>query len=274
MTTNPTGVPAQNMKITIPLLIAWTVLLASCQSPTENKSFYSETIPASELAALRVMLDAGELSVAGSTADQIQFSSSTDCQVMIEQKTLVVDCQSSESGDIISLDLPSTLPLEIESYNARVILKDAIKSIQVKNTAGSTFLENFQGDAALRAGRGDITVNGGKGSLEFFSEHGSLNVSGFSGPTSMATIMGEILYQGGSASSFPINLEADHGSITALIPTSSSYQIRANTAAGEAVCLGGDFRQTTSGCLGTTGTGNEIFNIRTVSGRIEIQILP
>ncbi|MEJ2448993.1 MAG: DUF4097 family beta strand repeat-containing protein [Anaerolineales bacterium] len=262
------------MKRTIILLIAWTVLLASCQSPAENEPIHFETIPASELTAVRIRLDAGELSVEGSTADQIQFSSSTDCQVSREQKILVLDCQKSERSAIISLDLPSALSLEIESYNAQVILKNTINSIQVKNTAGSTFLENFQGEAALRAGQGDITASGGEGSLEIFSEHGSLKVSGFSGPTSMATIMGEILYQGEPALSFPINLEADHGSITALIPTSSSYQITANTAAGEAVCLGGDFRQTNSGCQGTTGAGDEIINIRTVSGRIEVRILP
>ncbi|MFL7814168.1 MAG: DUF4097 family beta strand repeat-containing protein [Anaerolineales bacterium] len=262
------------MRKLILLLMVGVGFLASCRQPTSDPPTYTYQIPTANLDIVSIFLDAGELSVAGSTSAEIRISSTTDCETETTGKTLEVDCQHMEKGDKISMDLPRSLELEIESYQANISLKGSVKTVQVKNTAGDNIWEDFVGNSSLWAGRGDISVKGGEGSLEMFSEHGSITVSGFNGVCSLATIMGNINFQAIYEGVSPINLESDHGTISALLPSNSNYRIRANTASGDVICLGGNLRLKDSGCQGSTGPGKGMFEVRTVSGRIELRILP
>ena len=89
----------------------------------------------------------------------------------------------------------------------------------------------------------------------------------------MTTIMGKIEYIGDVNSIGSINLETDHGPVNASLPENTNYQINVNTTSGVVTCSGDNIRNTPTGCLGETGYALETFNIRTVSGRINLQIL-
>ncbi len=93
-------------------------------------------------------------------------------------------------------------------------------------------------------------------------------------PLSMTTIMGNIQFEGAENSPGDVLLEVDHGPVQATLPDNSDYQVLINSASGEIVCSGGNIKRTISGCEGSTGDGSGVLKIRTVSGRIEFQILP
>jgi len=101
-----------------------------------------------------------------------------------------------------------------------------------------------------------------------------LTAEKFSGSVSMTTIMGKIQFLGSDQKAGPIHLETDHGPVQAAIPKSPSYQIKVSTTSGEVTCTSSNLVKTPNGCEGIIGEGEKEFNIRTVSGRVDLILIP
>lgn len=262
------------MRRSLKYLILCLAILMGCSRPPSQLPSYQESIPAAEITTVRILLDRGNLTIAGSQGSEIQISSSADCNLTQTGDVLELSGEPKSNHDFITITLPRNLILETNTFQADITLLDVVGDVRLRSTAGDISLENFQGEAALKAGRGDIKVLGGSGAVVLINELGSIKLESFVGHVTMSTIMGEIEYRGMPGGSDPISLETDHGPITAFLPADSSYQIAAHTASGDVVCWGGNLALTSSGCEGSTGAGKGIMKIRTVSGRIKLQIQP
>jgi DUF4097 and DUF4098 domain-containing protein YvlB len=231
-------------------------------------------ISADGIQVIEVNINQGRIRVSSTADDQLSLSSTAEMSSKRTTDTLLFDFESVSNNDQVELLLPDDIDLTITTYKGDIHVQGNFANLNLRNSAGNTLLENFQGSATLWSGRGDISVQGGGGKMVIFGEHGQLELTHFSGPASVATIMGSIYFKGVKGVNQPINLESDHGPITALLPEQSSYQLSGNTASGNLTCQGGNLELISRGCRGTTGDGQGIFTIRTVSGSIEVRILP
>ena len=223
-------------------------------------------------------MNKGQILVKKAAVDQILIKGIThqpgDLTITKDKGTLFLVHEESTTRDQIEIHLPGEILLDIQAFNVNIELNGLIGYANIRNTAGDISLNDYKGEAYLWAGRGDIEVTGGEGKAVVIGEHGSLSVSQFFGPISMTTIMGNIQFRGAENTSGDILMEIDHGSVQAVLPENTNYQIAIDTASGDLVCLGGDLQRTITGCTGSTGNGVGFLRIRTVSGRIEFQILP
>ena len=233
--------------------------------------------PAEGLSSVKILMGKGEIIVNGSPGDQILITGyikqDAEPSFTVGDNQLVVNSEGSASTDTLEIDLPININLEIEAFDVNMLLIGLQGNITIRNTAGDLTLDDFFGEANLWAGRGDINLKGGEGKAVVIGEHGTLHVSKFSGPVSMTTIMGHILFEGAENSQGDVLLEVDHGPVQAILPEDTDYQVVINSTSGETVCSGGNIRSTITGCIGSTGDGSSDLKIRTVSGRIEFQIL-
>lgn len=220
----------------------------------------------------------GQILVTESTGDQIQIKGKAqepnNLTIMQNGTSLELKYQESTKNDQFEINLPAGILLEIEAFDADINLEGLNSYTNIRNTAGNITLNDTSGENFLWAGRGDIKINRGEGQAVVIGEHGTLTVSQFSGPVSVTTIMGHIQFTGAENNSGDILLEVDHGSVEAQLPDSSRYQIAINSAGGEIVCQGGNLQRTITGCIGYTRDGIGNLSIRSVSGRINFQILP
>jgi len=187
---------------------------------------------------------------------------------------LVIKNEDSTANDFLEIKIPAGIILDIKAFDVNIDLVELDGNSTIRNTAGNITMMDTIGETYLWAGRGDIIITRGEGQAVVIGEHGALTVSGFSGSVLMTTIMGHIQFTGIENNSGDILLEVDHGSVQAVLPDKTNYQIAVDSASGDVVCLGGDLQRTITGCTGSTGDGVGILRIRTVSGRIEFQILP
>ncbi len=122
----------------------------------------------------------------GSPGDQIQITGHIKQDVVpsltVVDNQLVVNSEGSASSDMLEIDLPININLEIEAFDVNMRLIGLQGNITIRNTAGDLILDDFFGEANLWAGRGDIKVIGGEGKAVVIGEHGTLYVSQFSGP--------------------------------------------------------------------------------------------
>jgi len=260
-----------------PLLLLLILISSGCGPQTGAGHPFEKAYPAAGVTGIQIIMDRGQILVQGSTVDNILFSGETwaeiDPSTTTDGKTLVIDLGDSLKSDIVRINLPADLTLEIQAFDVDLELVSVEGNLTIRDTAGDIILEDFQGEARLWAGRGDITVRGGSGRLIVIGEHGNLRVEDFSGPATMTTIMGKIEYAGAVGNDGDVLLEVDHGPVKAILPEESDYRIEINSASGEIICQGGNLGRTIAGCAGSTGDGNGTLRIRTVSGRIEFYIL-
>jgi len=266
------------MKLNSILLLGIGFILIACSNQPENDSVLIDQLyPADNLEVIQIELGQGSLTINSSPKDLIQISLNTttiEPVISISDETFNVDYSDSQLKDSLIVSIPEGLFLLVKSFSADIHLNGIIGTTDIHSSAGEINLSNFQGDARLRADRGNIIVSGGEGNLVLIGEHGTLSVEQFNGSVSMTTIMGMIIYSAPENGSGEIHLETDHAPIQANLPSSTNYQIKINSSGGVIVCAGNTLSRTSMGCIGKTGEGTEVFEIRSVSGRIEFNILP
>jgi len=263
------------------LLTLIFILISSCSPPTApetplviNREFLDE-----EITEILIEIEGGTIDIQGEEWESISLTHPTSItadKIKINQGTYALHIEQSSPADdqTLKLNIPSSMRVQVKTFTGQILLTGKINLVDISTTAGDIHLEDFQGGGIIRSGRGDIKVTGGDGDLKVIGEHGSLSVKEFQGPLSISTIMGKIEYSSPELPMGEIQLEADHGPVTASLSQQSDYQIEINSAGGIVICSGESTSRTPTGCTGMTGLASEQFQIRTVSGRIDFSILP
>ena len=263
----------------IPSIVIIIALLLSCCSGVQGKSLIiDEQLSTDEIDSVRILMDRGQIKVTKSADDLIWINATAqqpDHFTFTQgEGSLEIKNEDSTPEDYLHIKIPAGIILDIIAFDTNIDLVELEGNTNIRTTAGNITMLDTIGETYLWAGRGDIKINRGEGQAVVIGEHGALTVSEFSGPVSITTIMGHIQFTGIENNSGDILLEVDHGSVQAVLPDKTNYQIAVDSASGDVVCLGGDLQRTITGCTGSTGDGVGILRIRTVSGRIEFQILP
>ncbi len=257
------------------LLIA--LVLAGCASCSAALPTASEQrFPAQDLQTISIELKAGDLSLFPAAGQEVVISASmSDPAALAAAQTnslLTLALPASQAGDALTVQVPAGIDLTIQTFSADIHISGLGGNLEVRSTAGDITLEDFSGQALVWAGRGAVSLQGGAGAAAIIGEHGALSVSEFAGDVSMTTIMGSITYHAPQNAQGIVSLEADHGSIQAALPDSADLAIQASTTSGNVICLGAALSDTVDGCQGALGNGTGQLTIRTVSGKIQLQI--
>jgi len=255
------------------------LVLAGCSNLSTGDQLLDEMIiPTGKLKNIHVEISDGELLLEKSDNSDLKVLHYSDPEIssVIDQNldTIFLDFGRGKIQHKAVINLPEDMNINITSFNADIYLNGLSAEADIISSAGNISLQNFQGHARLRAGRGDIYIEGGSGDLVLIGEHGLLSIKDFQGPISATTIMGEITFIAAENPEGDIHLESDHAPVIAILPEISNYQAMINSSGGIVLCSGNFISRTPTGCTGTTGESENLFEIRTVSGRIDFKILP
>jgi DUF4097 and DUF4098 domain-containing protein YvlB len=233
------------------------------------------SFPAEKIRTLTVEMDAGILNIKQAEDSMISFSG----MAPVSQKTIPIETQGettlsiqipsgSSSESVYVLEIPSGLTLNIASNQGDIFLIKYQGTIDIDSTSGSISASDLVGQVTLRSGRGNIEIKNSTGEMHILGEHGILKMENLHGLLTSSTIMGNIQYLGSPAAGDLINLEVDHGPITAEVRAPANLQYSVQSASGEVNCSipGVEFKN--RGCSGLIGQGEAQLKIRSVSGKI------
>lgn len=204
------------------------------------------------------------------------------------------------AGDEIELDVPLKASLNLEGRVTETVI-DSIKKVLVKTIEGSISLRNISGGISAETYQGDLTVESSGGAISLGTTTG--NILAFDvtpgqigdlfkartngGNISLQrvehrqiegnTISGSLLFNGKFLSGGLYNFKSSNGNIKMLIPSKSSFTVKASYGFGE---FHYDFplkfsyiSETPAGknALATLGTGDANVNLTTNRGSISIK---
>jgi DUF4097 and DUF4098 domain-containing protein YvlB len=265
-----------NRQIFLSLLLS--LIVSSCLKSASDPVVIEHYIPSEGISSVLIEMDSGQINLVRGSEEKITVTSTSaePDSLLVSQEDNVLNLMNEGSGsaDILTLQVPDGLSFYIKTFSADSHLQRLKGQVKIRSTAGDIQLNSFTGSALLWAGRGNVSVLNGQGDLVVIGEHGELTVEGFSGSVSMTSIMGKIQFLGSDQRTGPIHLETDHGPVQAALPESSSYHIKVNTTSGKVTCSSPTIIKTPNGCEGIIGEGEKEFNIRTVSGRVDLSLIP
>lgn len=266
------------MKLRIGLLVLPLIFFAACHySSNQELTEVFESYKVDRGDQITINLESGELVIYPSdemsTIVHGQVSDPNSVEVVRRGEHLKIFVSNSKNVDQYQVMVPSGLRLKINSYSANTKIIDFSGDLDVRSTGGNVNMENFRGSAFIWLGRGNAAILDGFGDVVLIGEHGNISSNNFSGNLSMSTIMGSIEYIAPGRSNSIVNLESDHGPVSAFLPVDFHASINVSTTSGTVACNGLEFSMTIDGCVGNFGDGEGGVFIRTVSGRVEVSVL-
>lgn len=181
-----------------------------------------------------------------------------------------------DSSAMINLDLqvPSGAQIIIDTYGATVKAEDFDGNLDITSAAGDIEINNMKGKAVLRANRGDVTIESSNGEFHIPGNYGLLSLKDVSGDINASTIMGTIRYEGHLTASDKVKFETDHGPVEAWLDPASDVAVLVKTTTGVTYCVVPGLNPDGAGCKGQLGNGNGLLQVRTVSGEVNLKLIP
>jgi len=174
----------------------------------------------------------------------------------------------------LTVEVPDGYSVYIKTYDAAVALRDLNGDLNVSTVSGDLLAENMAGTVTLVSSRGNVTVKNFSGQLQVLGEHGILELENVSGKIGSSNIMGSIHYQGQPMPGDEIHIEVDHGPVEISLPHNSNLDLEIHTTSGELICIAPGLVSTGHTCMGTIGSGGASMTVRSVSGRVSLQLSP
>lgn len=261
----------------IQFLLILPVLLAGCSGEKpESLVLVEDSFPLSGSESISIEINAGALEVRSNSTEELHISGKLadpeSLEVHQSDDRIEIVQKHGQASDLVQIYVPDGSILELKTFSSDTTVEDFSGELTLNSSAGNISITGFLGSATVWAGRGDITVTESGGEMTLITEHGAVNVESFSGQISMSTIMGSLTYFGMEKDQNLVRIEADHGPVTAMLPSNANTNITASSTNGEVACVGTGIQHTVDGCQASLGTGSGTVKIRTVTGRIEIRI--
>ena len=188
-----------------------------------------------------------------------------DIQIFISEDTasgvlsIDVDIPNYEGsyGCNITLDLPSSLSLDLESLNGAITVSGSQSRLECFTSNGSIEIQDTEGNATLETSNGAITATDHYGDLNASTSNGAITVEGITLPT-----QGECI------------LKTSNGAITLSIPATTSAMIEASTVNGEIEMRGLNvmvIKMEETEFEGKIGAGEGVIKLKTSNGNILIR---
>lgn len=270
-------------------LILVATALSTCGQPTIPVKIVQEVVYLSQSQVIILEIESGQVTIIGGRSDgTMQING----QLMDPQRVAFFVKSSNEQVEVttpvqrrpfsgfssppvvLAVEVPDGYSVHVKSFDAAVTVRDFRGDLQISSVSGDLLAENVAGTIALVSGRGDITIKNATGQLRVLGEHGVLNLENVSGIIGSSTIMGTIRYLSRPMPGDTIRIEVDHGPVEIFLPSDSNLDVEIRSTSGELVCMVPGLRSTGPSCLGTVGSGGASMTVRTVSGRVTLQVSP
>ncbi len=132
-----------------------------------------------------------------------------------------------------TIALPLGCSVRIKSVEADILLSNIEGEVQVENTVGTTHGEFIFGPITVRQPQGEISLKWIEGDIRIKSSSGKVSVQQTRGAVDVTTLTGEVKIQTELDSPQDCFIETTSGSITFLIPETSSGVLNIETLSGE-----------------------------------------
>jgi len=258
-------------------LLLLTILAACSAGYPESYQWVEKNFEVEKVSMVAIKQEVGTLSVRNSDNFSIEINGSITEKnnLSVEQGSnkITIIIEDGSARDELVVAVPDGISIEIATFKADVDIHGIFSEIRVDSTAGSIALNSTADKVQIKAGRGEIELTGESNNAVLIGEHGVISVRDFQGNVSMTSIMGTLEYYGIENDQNQVVLEVDHGPVKIFLPESANQAILVSTTSGYVTCMGDGLMQTVDGCRGQIGSGAGELKIRTVSGRVDLQVL-
>lgn len=193
---------------TVPPAGKWTLLIQGPALPTE------------------VFVDEGGFQVEKWT--QTLFVNGKNLNLNVKNSSGTVRAQI-QKGAISINDFSGGL--EIDSFQAQVTVRNSTGDLNLKNFNGETNLEKYSGVIQLSQSQNQARVRDSSGTLKYKVHRGQLNTQQFSGRIEGQLLDGQV--QLGVSAESEVNVQAQAGRVTVVLPQGSGAALNLVTGSGE-----------------------------------------
>jgi len=172
------------------------------------------------------------------------------------------------------IKIPKQLHVEIDTDNASVFVQRYSGEIRVNSISGNITVEKLEGSIFLQSNRGNIIVRDSSGELGMFGNYGSLTVQNARGTIKISSIMGDISFSGFIQANDNVHIETDHGTVTIYLDPDSESKISIYSTSGVVVCMLSYINSTLRSCKGEYKSSSGTLYVRSVSGNVNLKLLP
>lgn len=274
------------MKRSVSLLLTLPLLLSTC-APTPEQYTALETRRLDVLAAQSILIqvDYGEVIILESedsrlsVEGQVLFVDELDYLVNSTEKQIDIQVFARRDSSFkvplrVVIRLPQQMQVKVETQDASVLVQGYQGDVEIASTSGDIKLEQVSGGMALRSNRGNITVQESSGVVSIVGNYGGLTAQNVRGDISASTIMGNVVFDGLIETGDAVRLETDHGAVSVKLGADSALTLQVSSTSGDVTCLLPDVAGSTRKCDGELRSGDGSLTIRTVSGPVNLQLLP
>ena len=237
-----------------------TALLLSvlaAPQPRERAPQTDETLTVTRAARLTVENFAGEVILKTWDRDQlrVQARHGARSKVNIRPTQAGVSIRSSSSGAVGSVDYeitaPAWMPIKIDGTFNFVTVEGAQSEVSVETVRGDVIVRGGTGAVTAKSIEGEVVVEGARGRIVASSVNQGIKISGASGDITaethngsislnkiassnveVATINGQIVYDGTVTDKGRYRLTTHNGHVTVLIPETSNVTFVVRTYQG------------------------------------------
>ena len=261
-------------------LLLFLLTLPACSGGADQVILVSQVYPVETDVPIAIDINNGHINISNGIGGQVTLGGSVKSQnsqqpsAVLESDRFFISSDDSSTMFNLDLQVPSGAWINIDTYGATITVRDFVGDLDITSAAGDIEIDNMNGKAVVRANRGDVTIEYSTGEFHLPGNYGLLNLKDVSGDINASTIMGTIRYEGHLTASDRINFETDHGPVETWLDPASDVTVMVKTTTGVTYCVVPGLNPDGAGCKGQLGNGDGLLQIRTVSGEVNLKLIP
>jgi len=241
------------------LLSAVAVAAPQAQERPPRPPQTDQTVPVTRGTRLMVDNQAGEVVIHTWNQDSVRVMARHSPRMRVNIRPtdagLVIRASSSNgpSGSVdYDITAPAWMPMRVEGHYTFVTVDGAQNEVSVKSVRGDIIVKGGTGSVTANSIEGRITVEGARGKINVSSVNEGIRITGASGEIAaettngdismvrvesasvdVASVNGNIVYEGTTADSGRYRLTTHNGDITMIVPETANAIFSVRTYNGE-----------------------------------------
>jgi hypothetical protein len=231
----------------------------AAQERTPRAPQTDQTVPVSRGTRLTVDNRAGEVVVRTWDKDALRVQARHASRTRVNVRTtpagvrVAASAQTGPAGSVdYEITAPAWMPMKIEGEFIFVTVDGAQSEVAVETIRGDIVLKGGSGSISAKTIQGEILVEGGRGKINLSSVNQGIKVTGASGEITaettngsislvriestsvdVATVNGDVVYEGTLADTGRYSFSTHNGDITMTVPETANATFNVRTYIGE-----------------------------------------
>jgi hypothetical protein len=232
---------------------------APAQERTPRAPETDQTVPVSRGTRLTIDNRTGEVLVRTWDKDALRVQARHAARTRVNVRTTAAGVRvsaSSQTGPAGSVDyditIPAWMPMKIEGHFIYVMVEGAQGEVAIETVRGDVVLKGGAGAISVQTIQGEIVVEGGRGKINLSSVNEGIKVTGAAGEitaettngsislariestsVSVATVNGDLVYDGTLADNGRYRFNTHNGDITVTVPETANATFSVRTYNGD-----------------------------------------